>query len=72
MEYHEIKSLEQMVNTRGSKLWIKMNDNSKATNQRNAFIAQHGGFFKQNGRSWQWIPPEDEKNGYWLKHGRIC
>ena len=67
MEYHKIKSLEEIINTRGSKLWIKMNDNSRALHQRTAFTQEHGGFFIKNGREWKWIPPEDEKNGYWLK-----
>jgi hypothetical protein len=67
MHYHELKTIEQIVNTRGSKLWLKMNDNSKAAKQRHLFIQTHGGFFKQEGRYWKWVCPEDEQNGYWLK-----
>lgn len=67
MEYHEQRTLEQMVNTKGTKLWIKMNDNSKARKNRDNFVAQHGGFFTQNGDRWVWTTPVAEKNGYWLK-----
>jgi hypothetical protein len=67
MHYQEIKTLEDMVNTRGSKLWTQMNDNSKAAKFRAAFVQQHGGFFIQEGRYWLWKSPIEEKNGYWLK-----
>jgi hypothetical protein len=67
MHYQEIKTLEDMVNTRGSKLWTQMNDNSKAAKFRAAFVQQNGGFFIQEGRYWKWKSPVEEKNGYWLK-----
>jgi hypothetical protein len=67
MEYHEQRTLRDAVNTRGSKLWIKMNDNSKAARHRAAFVSEHGGFFSQSGRYWVWNTPVQEKNGYWLK-----
>jgi hypothetical protein len=66
MEYRELRTLEQAVNTRGSRLWTKMNDDSKAAKQRQIFVQQNGGFFKQDGRYWLWVCPEDEQNGYWL------
>lgn len=68
MEYQELRTIETAVNTRGSKLWIRMNDNSKAAKNRQAFLNQHGGFFKQDGRYYKWVCPQDEKNGYWLKN----
>jgi hypothetical protein len=67
MHYHEIRTLEQTVNSRGSRLWTQMNDNSKSSKNRNNFCQSHGGFFKREGKWWKWVPPEDEKNGYWLK-----
>ena len=67
MEYHEQRTLEDAVNTRGTKLWTKMNDNSKATKHREIFVQQHGGFFVRDGRYWKWNTPVKEKNGYWLK-----
>lgn len=66
MEYRELKTLEEIVNRRGTKLWMQMNDNSKAHRHREAFIQKNGGFFKQEGRYWKWVCPEDEQNGYWL------
>jgi len=68
MKYQELRTLEQAVNSKGTKLWIKMNDNSKASKHREAFLKDHGGFFKQEGRYFKWICPEDEQNGYWLKN----
>jgi len=65
--FHENRSLEDAVNTRGSKLWIQMNDNSKASLRRAAFVRDHGGLFLPNGKYWIWKSPIDEKNGYWLK-----
>lgn len=67
MEYHEIKSLEDMVNKRGSRLWTQMNDNSKADRNRNRFVEEHGGFFFRDGRYWSWKSEIKAKNGYWLK-----
>ena len=67
MEYHKEKTLEETVNTKGTKLWVMMNDNSKAAKQRTKFIATHGGFFTTDGRYWKWTNPIAEKNGYWLK-----
>lgn len=67
MHYQEIKTLEDQVNTRGTKLWMQMNDNSKAAKFRALFTQQHGGFFLQDGRYWIWKSPVEEKNGYWLK-----
>lgn len=67
MEYHQQKTLQDSVNSKGTKLWIKMNDNSKAERHRAAFVAEHGGFFTKAGRYWQWNTPVQEQNGYWLK-----
>lgn len=67
MEYHEIKTLEDMVNKRGSRLWTQMNDNSKAERNRNRFIQEHGGQFFREGRYWVWKSEVKVKNGYWLK-----
>lgn len=67
MEYHELKTLEDQVNTRGSRLWTQMNDNSKASKLRDLFVNKHGGFFIQDGKYWKWKSPIEEKNGYWLK-----
>lgn len=65
--YHEQKTLEEIVNTRGTKLWTQMNDNSKASKFRAQFVQQNGGFFTQEGRYWIWKSPIVEENGYWLK-----
>jgi hypothetical protein len=67
MNYQELKTIEDMINTRGSKLWIQMNDNSKAAKKRALFVQQHGGFFILEGKYWKWKSPIEEKNGYWLK-----
>jgi len=67
MQYREEKTLETIVNTKGTKLWIKMNDNSKAQKNRNLFVQQHGGFFIKEGSYWKWKCEEDKLNGYWLK-----
>ena len=65
--YHEQKTLEEQVNTRGTKLWTQMNDNSKAAKFRTLFVQNNGGFFVQEGNYWVWKTPVDESNGYWLK-----
>jgi hypothetical protein len=67
MAYREEKTIWDQVNSRGSKLWIQMNDSSKARKHREQFIQTHGGFFKQDGRYWVWVNPVKEHNGYWLK-----
>lgn len=67
MEIHELKTFEDEVNRRGSRYWIRMNDNSKAAANRQQFIEEHKGFFERNGRYWVWRSPVEEKNGYWLK-----
>ena len=67
MQYHEERTLEENVNTRGSKLWIRMNDNSKAAKNRAIFVQEHGGFFLHEDGFWKWKTPVTEKNGYWLK-----
>lgn len=67
MKYFEHKTLEEQVNTRGTKLWTMMNDNSKSEKQRNKFVAENGGFFTREGRYWKWTSAIDENNGYWLK-----
>jgi hypothetical protein len=67
MAQYESRSLEEMVNTRGTKLWTQMNDNSKSIKARNQFVQDHGGFFRREGRYWKWITDVATKNGYWLK-----
>jgi hypothetical protein len=65
--YQEQKTIEDQVNTKGTKLWMQMNDNSKAAKLRALFVQQHGGFFLQDGRYWIWKSPIEQENGYWLK-----
>jgi hypothetical protein len=65
--YQEQKTLEEQVNTKGTKLWVKMNDNSKSEKMRALFVQQNGGFFLKEGMYWVWKSPVEEKNGYWLK-----
>ena len=67
MEFYEQRTLSDAVNQKGSRLWIKMNDNSKAAKNRARFVQEHGGFFTQNGQYWVWTNPIAESNGYWLK-----
>jgi hypothetical protein len=67
MEIHEIKTETDEVNRRGSKIWIMMNDNSRANSSRQSFIERHGGSFYREGKEWKWRSPVKEKNGYWLK-----
>lgn len=67
MEYREEKTLEDFVNTRGSRLWSQMNENSRGEKNRRRFIDENGGFFTRSGRYWVWTNPIKEKNGYWLK-----
>jgi len=64
--FKEVKTLEDQVNTRGTKLWIQMNDNSKAPKFRAKFILDNGGVFIKDGNFWIWKSPIDEQNGYWL------
>jgi hypothetical protein len=75
MEINEKLSLEEKVNRRGSRLWTLMNDNSKASKNRDRFVAENGGMFLKNGRYWQWTTPVAVHNGYKLKRvdtGEIC
>jgi hypothetical protein len=67
MKYYEQKTLEDAVNTKGTKLWMQMNDNSKAKKMRAMFLNKHGGFFLEKDGYWFWNSPVKEKNGYWLK-----
>jgi hypothetical protein len=68
MEFIEIKSLEENINKPNSKLWSRMNDNSKAAKNREQFVSQHGGSFYKEGRFWKWRTPAKEQNGYRLKN----
>jgi hypothetical protein len=65
--YKDVKTIEDQVNSKGSKLWTQMNDNSKAIKFRAKFVQEHGGFFIQDGRYWVWKSPIEQQNGYWLK-----
>lgn len=67
MAQYESRSLEESVNTRGTKLWTQMNDNSKSAKARNHFVQEHGGLFRREGRYWKWVNDVATKNGYWLK-----
>ena len=67
MEIKKIKSEIDDVNRHGSKIWLKMNDNSKAPLMRQQFVNSNGGSFYKEGRYWKWRSPITEKNGYWLK-----
>lgn len=67
MESHELRTDTDEVNRRGSRIWIMMNDNSRAQSLRQEFINKYGGSFYKNGREWKWRSPVVEKNGYWLK-----
>lgn len=68
MQYQQQKTLEEQVNTKGSKLWMRMNDNSKAEKMRTLFVQQNGGVFVKDENYWKWKSPVDLKNGYWLKN----
>ena len=68
MDYIQKKTLQETVNSRGTKYWTRMNDNSKAAKHRAAFIAENGGFFTQEPQGWVWHTPIEEKNGYWLRN----
>lgn len=67
MEYREQKTIEDLVNTRGTRLWSQMNENSKGEKNRIRFVNEHGGFFTRNEKYWVWTSSVKEKNGYWLK-----
>jgi hypothetical protein len=67
MEFHNVNTPWQDVNRRNSKLWVAMNDNSKAAKNRQNFINQHGGFFTYENKNWVWTNPVKEQNGNWLK-----
>ena len=64
MEIHNIRVDTDEVNRKGSRLWLKMNDDSKATFMRQQFVNAHGGSFYREGRNWKWRSPATEKNGY--------
>jgi hypothetical protein len=68
MEYINIRTPQDDVNKKGSKMWIEMNDNSRAKFCRDLFIKKYGGFFKFEKNNWVWISPVKEHNGYWLKN----
>lgn len=68
MEYRNIRLPTDEVNRKNSKLWIMMNDNSRAPYCRQKFIQDHGGFFKKEGRYFKWYSPAKQQNGYWLKN----
>lgn len=68
MEYIKVDTETDLVNKRGTRLWIQMNDNSKANKNRQQFCEKNGGFFIKKDRYWHWNSPVVEKNGYWLKN----
>ncbi len=72
METRNIRTETDEVNRPGSKIWLMMNDNSKAKFLRDQFISRHGGSFYRAGRGWKWRSPVTEKNGYWLKKVQSC
>jgi len=68
MEFYEEKTITDLVNTKGSRIWYKMNENSKERKHRHQFVAEHGGFFTKTDNGWIWTSPIKEKNGYWLRN----
>jgi hypothetical protein len=50
MEYINIVTPQEEVNRKGSRVWIQMNDNSRAKSCREEFVTKYGGFFKQQNR----------------------
>ncbi len=45
---------KDQVNSRNSRTWVKMNEDSKSGMWRNKFVAEHGGEFIKKGRFWEW------------------
>ena len=48
------------INTRNTRTWIKVNEDSRAKFHRNNFCKHYGGEFKKNGRYFQWEELEKE------------
>lgn len=46
-----------------SRQWVKFNDDSRATRNRERHIEQNGGHFERSRRSngWQWVAPVQEE-----------
>lgn len=65
--FYKPKTLDDQVNTKGTKLWVQMNQSTKADKLRKAFIEKYGGVFLEKDGEWLWTNPIKEKNGYWLK-----
>jgi hypothetical protein len=65
--FYKPKTLEEQVNTKGTKLWVQMNQSTKAVKLRKNFIEKYGGVFLEKDGEWLWTNPIKEKNGYWLK-----
>ena len=68
METRDIRTETDEVNRPGSRIWVMMNDNSKAKLFRTQFVSKHGGSFYREGMFWKWRSPVKEANGYWLKN----
>jgi hypothetical protein len=68
MEYIKQITPQEEVNKKNSRIWVQMNDNSRAEFCRNEFVKKYGGFFKKDKKDWIWISPEKESNGYWLEN----
>jgi hypothetical protein len=68
MEIYKEKNIYDEVNRKNSQMWIRMNDNSRASAAREQFVKNHGGFFEKRKKNWYWVSPVKEKNGYRLKN----
>jgi hypothetical protein len=68
VDYINIRTPQEEVNRKNSKVWIQMNDNSRAKACRDHFVKTYGGFFQYKNREWVWVSPETEHNGYRLKN----
>jgi len=53
------------INRRNTREWVKCNEDAKAPQWRNKFIAEHGGEFVKKYRVWEWqnihIPEQKKK-----------
>ena len=51
---------KEHVNLPNTREWVKCNEDSKAHLWREKFVNIHGGEFKRNERSWQWLEVEEK------------
>jgi hypothetical protein len=52
---------KEHVNRKNTRIWVRMNEDSRSSYFRDKFVKEHGGQFVKDGRYWKWIELDFEQ-----------